>query len=290
MYDVCMAEFAWCTDIHLDFVRPDERIEAFAETLCASDPAGILITGDISTSEKLLDHLGIIERVTRRPVYFVCGNHDYYGSDVMTVRQSMARYAGSDDAPSDHLSYLSVRSFVPLTPKTVLVGHDGWYDALNGAPFESRFLMSDWCEIGDFQRASGGREYMAWGRLKDKQWVMNIAHRLAKEGVDHVQTNIDDAVRAGHTDIIVLTHFPPFKEAHVYAGRMGDDAAQPWYTSKLMGDMLLERSRANPGVMFRVLCGHTHGAFHGFITPNLYVKVGGAEYGNPMLQDIIEVE
>ena len=38
-----------------------------------------------------------------------------------------------------------------------------------------------------------------------------------------------------------------------------------------------------------VLCGHTHGTGCAEILPNLVVKTGGAEYGHPKLQGIIEL-
>jgi 3',5'-cyclic-AMP phosphodiesterase len=39
-----------------------------------------------------------------------------------------------------------------------------------------------------------------------------------------------------------------------------------------------------------VLCGHTHGAGEANILPNLLVKTGGAEHGNPALQDALIVQ
>lgn len=281
-----MAGFAWCTDIHLDFVQSDDRIVSFVESLCASDPAGIFITGDISTSETLMDHLGIIEHAAQRPVYLVLGNHDYYGSDVLSVRADVSKLCQA----SPHLGYLTPKPFVSLTEKTALVGHDGWYDALYGDPANSRFMMRDWCEIGDFVPASGGRGYMMGGCVKDRQAVIDVARRLATGAAEHVREQVTAAIEAGHRRIIVLTHVPPFEEAHVYAGRRSDATALPWYTSKLMGDMLTKAASTHETVEFDVLCGHTHGAYDGNVSPNMRVRVGGAGYGHPVLQAVIEVE
>ena len=39
-----------------------------------------------------------------------------------------------------------------------------------------------------------------------------------------------------------------------------------------------------------VLCGHTHGRGHARILPNLEVRTGGAKYGNPAIQCIMETD
>ena len=62
----------------------------------------------------------------------------------------------------------------------------------------------------------------------------------------------------------------------------------PWFTSKMMGDMLMDASKAFPQHTFTVFCGHTHGKFDGKITDNLSVHVGGAEYNKPGLQGTFE--
>ena len=85
-----MASYAWGTDVHLDHLNDDRRkIVEFAESLVAQGPTGILLTGDISVANQLVLHLSAIESVVKRPVYFVLGNHDYYGSSTEQVRRAM---------------------------------------------------------------------------------------------------------------------------------------------------------------------------------------------------------
>jgi hypothetical protein len=43
------------------------------------------------------------------------------------------------------------------------------------------------------------------------------------------------------------------------------------------------------GKQMTVICGHTHGAGEAQILPNLRVLTGGAEYGNPVKQRVLEV-
>lgn len=269
-----MHNYAWATDTHLDFLRDDaRRIIEFGEQLVARSPTGVLLTGDISVARQLVFHLSALERVVQRPIYFVLGNHDYFGSGTEEVRKQMRELSNV----SPFLRYMPCVPYLALSPSTAVVGHDGWYDALYGDWQGSGFTMTDWSAIHDFKQVNG-----------NKATIVSLARKLAHEGVKHVHDGIKKAVRY-HKNVVVLTHFPPFKESHVYEGRVGDDHAQPWFTSKMMGDMLLDASRVFPQHNFTVLCGHTHGKWDGQVASNLSVHVGAAEYNQPVLQGLIEV-
>jgi predicted MPP superfamily phosphohydrolase len=280
-----MGKYAWCSDIHLDHIDDDARLVAFANSLIANDPIGIFVTGDISNAKRLVYHLSVIEKVVQRHVFFVLGNHDFYGGDIVSVRKSMHELSNI----SPFLRYLALNSYIPLSKSTALVGHDGWYDALYGDGDRSWFMMTDWYAIKDYVSSSGGEVYMNMMRtVKDKAELVALSRKLAHEGVVHVMNGIKSAVRY-HKNIIVLTHFPPFRESHIHNGRIGNDSAQPWFTSKMFGDMMLQASATYPDVSFRVFCGHTHGKFDGQITKNLSVHVAGAQYGNPNVSALVDV-
>lgn len=280
-----MSKYAWCTDIHLDHLRDDADVVDFTKKLVETEPSGILITGDISSAKRLIYHLSIVERVAQRPTYFVLGNHDFYNGDIQTVRKAMRELTNM----SQYLKYLPLTSYVALSPGTALVGHDGWYDGLYGDALNSRFLMNDWVLIQDFIQHSGGGQFVGMmHNVKDKASLISMCQRLAHEGVTHVANGIKSAARY-HKSIVVMTHFPPFRESHVYQGKVGDDHAQPWFTSKMMGDMLLSAAQTYPNISFTVLAGHTHGKYDGKPAPNLQVHVGGADYGRPALAGLIDV-
>lgn len=269
-----MPHYAWATDIHLDFLQGDQRrLIAFSEKLIEKNPTGVLLTGDISVARELVFHLSAIERVVQRPIYFVLGNHDYYGSNTETIRKNMHELSNM----SSFLKYMPTLPYHALTPSTALVGHDGWYDALYGDWQGSSFQMVDWNGIGDFRAVNG-----------NKVTIVSTARKLAHEAITHVQHGIKQAVRY-HKNVVILTHFPPFRESHVHKGRVGDDYSQPWFTSKMMGDMLLDASKTFPGINFTVLAGHTHGKWDGQVASNLMVHVGGAEYNEPALQGLVEI-
>ncbi len=280
-----MSKFAWCTDIHLDHIRSDAEIVDFAKRLVETDPPAVLITGDISVAPRLVYHLSILESAFNRPTYFVLGNHDYFNGGIDEVRKSMRELTNM----SQFLKYLPLTSFTALSPSTALVGHDGWYDGGYGDAQNSQFMMNDWSMIQDFVQHSGGHRFMVQNNnLRDRASLISVCQRLAREGVMHVMTGIKHASRY-HKNIIVLTHFPPFRESHIYRGQVGDDHAQPWFTSKMMGDMLLDAARTYKNINFTVLAGHTHGAYDGNPAPNMRVIVGHSDYGHPALAGMIEV-
>lgn len=279
-----MNTYAWATDIHLDTLGNDPvAITDFGKFLVKDSPHGVFLTGDLSNAKNLVYHLSILEKACERPIYFVLGNHDFYGASVETVRKTMRELTNM----SQYLKYLPTTQYVALSPTTALIGHDGWYDGLYGDYKSSRFVMNDWIDIKEFADINSvTREVMGW--TPRYPIIVKQAQALAMEAVRHVHDGIKAAVRY-HKTIIVLTHFPPFEESHIHNGRVGDPGAQPWYTSKLMGDLLKQASTAYPKVRFEVFCGHTHGKWDGQIAKNLFCHVGGAEYMHPELQTLITV-
>lgn len=269
-----MAPYAWATDIHLDFLGGDpQRLIHFAESLVAQNPTGLFLTGDLSTGKELVYHLSALEKIVQRPIYFVLGNHDYYGTSIEETRKTMKELSNA----SAFLRYMPTMPYYALTPATAVIGHDGWYDAIHGDWQKSDFEMNDWRAIKEFAEVRG-----------NKATIVAEARRLAHEAVTHVHNGIKQAVRY-HRNLIILMHVPPYKESHIYQGKIGDDYAQPWFTSKLMGDMLTQASQAFPNHNFTVLAGHTHGKYTGKVADNLIVNVGGAEYYRPQLQGLVEV-
>ncbi len=114
-----MMRLAWATDVHLDSVDlPD--VEAFCARVRAADVAALLLSGDIAEADSLGRWLTYLDSQLELPIHFVLGNHDYYGSDVTTVRGLVS------SLENPKLSYLPATGPVQLTPEVTLVGHGGW--------------------------------------------------------------------------------------------------------------------------------------------------------------------
>lgn len=275
-------KLAWATDIHLDFLNDEARVIQFAESVKALGADGLVLTGDISVADQLVLHLSMLERVIQLPINFVLGNHDYYGGSIDVVRKQMKEVSNM----SGFLKYLPTTPYVVLSPSTALVGHDGWYDALHGNYRTSSFVMSDWMRIWDFVETGAAKSLQVGNHAAAVGAVVPKARELAHVGVQHVHDGIKAAVRY-HTNVIVATHFPPFEESHQFQGQRGGPDAMPWYTSKMMGDVLRQAATAFPAVQFTVLSGHTHGEFRKRIMPNLMCHVGAATYGQPSIADVL---
>jgi len=274
---------AWMTDIHLDMAGDISNKISSISRIC-DECEGIIITGDVSISSLLIDHLSALEEGLQKPIYFVLGNHDYYGSNIGVVRRNVVNHCNN----SSFLKYMSCLPYIKLKERSYLLGHDGWYDAQNGNPYSDSLLMNDWLQIADFNSAI--RSSYA-GKLLNKNVIIGISQRLAQLAANHIANSIKKVAKDSE-HIIVMTHVPPFKEtfnaAEKYKGMSSSDIL-PWYTSKIIGDTLFSAAKAYPHIKFTVLSGHVHSHYDDDLLNNLNVKVGRAIYGNPQVISLISV-
>ena len=240
-------------------------------------PDSVILTGDISTSEYLTHHLTLLSEVIDAPIYFVCGNHDFYGSSTQQVRDSLDDMCRSSNGK---LNYLTRSLFYPLTTSTAIVGHDGWCDGYHGVPFSSELLMNDWMKIGDYSRV-GAVKFGPSGIRVHRAAILRVARNLAAAAVQHTVASASAAIEAGYTTIVIATHVPPFVSVHSLGGKGSTPDAQPWYTSLMMGDAIQALAHKHPQINFNVLCGHIHTKIRVSIESNITCYVAEAHYGNP---------
>ena len=267
-------KLAWMTDIHLNFVEPDQR-QVFYHSILQTDCDGLLITGDIvdannfsAVIKEMLDHIN-------KPTYFVLGNHDYYGGNVKDVRQNASELTQSEK----HLHWLPHATHL-LNDHTALVGQDGWADGRYGDYENSRLSKKVNCLIDDLSKSQQQGEL---GLLRKMQ-------ELADHDAAMLAQQVHQVIEASQPKrILVLTHVPPFKESSVYRDKMSSIYHLPFYASKATGDILLAFAKKYPDVTFDVLCGHTHG--NAFYQPqsNLSVTTGHADFYRPAVQKIITI-
>ena len=267
---------AWLTDIHLNFLDEVER-QRFWET--ASEQAdAFAITGDIAESPSIIDCLKEMEAILRKPVYFVLGNHDFYRGSIAETRDEVTRLAEQ----SEFLVYMTAATVVELSPRTALIGHDGWADARLGDFHSSDVFLNDYVAIKELRKWKG--EFGI-----DKPALEEALQRLGDEAAHHFQDVLQEAA-AYHSSVIALTHVPPFKEAAWYDGRHSDDNWLPHFACKATGDALRSVMACQPQSRLLALCGHTHGQGEVQIAENLQVLTGKAEYGHPVVQRVFEIE
>lgn len=267
-----MVRIAWMTDIHLNFLGT-AQIEDWLSTIKKDDYDAMLITGDIGEADSLQDYLIRIADYLGIPIYFVLGNHDYYGSSIQNVRANVRRL----NAAHGQLHWLSEQGVVKFSDTVGLIGHGAWGDGGYGDFLGSELMLNDYHLIQDLCN------------LEPNQRLVKL-RALGQASALYIQRNLSIALeRFEH--VYVALHVPPFQEACWYAGKtpLDDDDYLPHFTCKAVGDVLLDIAEQYPTKQITVLCGHTHGSGEAMMRANLHVITEGAEYGQPMIARVFSV-
>lgn len=277
-----MLKLALCSDIHLNFLNL-HKVTKFAERVFHAGPDGVLITGDISEANVLVSHLKVLAAVIDRPIYFVLGNHDYWHGSFDSVAKDMRQLM--IDEPK--LKWLQASGVISLTPRTALVGVDGFYDAGYGDWQRSSIFMNDWNRTEDFRTSFVPSMYGGSG--VDRGAIISVCRAKAARDADIGQALLEEAFKT-HDHVIFATHVPPWLDVAKHMGNPTDPPAQPYYLCKTMGNMLEEVMAAQPdGKTLNVFCGHTHSKARARIGAKIDAYCSGADYGNPSVSEMVSV-
>lgn len=265
-----MLRLAWATDLHFEFATID-AVVAFCEHVIAQAPEALLLAGDVAQAPTVARYLRALDLALPMPIYFVLGNHDFYRGSIAAVRGAMEELT----AASRHLVWMPRAGVVRLGSDTALIGHDGWADARCGDYASSRVRLNDYRLIEELT-----------GLTREKR--RSVLEQLGDQAAAHFAQVLPDAL-AQHRRVIALTHVPPFPETSWYQGRIADPDWLPHFCSAAVGHVFLSTMEAYPEHELLVLCGHTHTGGAIQVRPNLRVVVGSARYGQPELQELLEV-
>jgi predicted phosphohydrolase len=268
----------WCSDIHLNFIGggkrlPEGELMDFYNSLKQAEGEAVLITGDIAEGHNVVDTLQEMSEAVGKSIYFVLGNHDFYGSSVEDVHNSVKNLG-------KNIKWIPKDAGTPLSDSTILLGVDGWGDCRNGDYENCKITMSDWLYIKELNR--GYRQGMA----ELKKEIQFLADRDAKK----LDKRVRAAIKKGFTNIILATHVPPFANACYNAGRKSTPDGLCFWSSQILGTSILPLVKASPEVSFTWLCGHTHSGVTLHVTPNLTVKVAQADYYYPTIEEELEYD
>jgi predicted MPP superfamily phosphohydrolase len=267
---------AWLTDIHLNFVDA-LAMQRFFESV-AEQADAVAISGDIAESHDVYDYLRRTEEIVQKPIFFVLGNHDFYQGSISQVRRLVSEAAEE----SKYLKYLTAMGVEALTPRTAIIGHDGWADGRLGDYDNSDVILNDHLLIAELAVCWNGVDL-------DKRMLRPILAALADEAARHFQ-KVLEAAATQYPNVIAVTHVPPFREAAWYQGKTSDDSFLPHFASKVVGEVMKKVMQAHPQSKLLVLCGHTHGGGEIKVLDNLRVLTGEAEYGKLRINGILPVE
>lgn len=267
-------KFAWLTDVHLNFLYPEER-KMFYQKDLKGKCDGVLITGDIAEAPSLIKILNEMADEFKSPIYFVLGNHDYYRGKIDEVHTAISALVKANK----QLFWLPASGIQKLTNDTVLLGQDGWADGRFGDYENSQVSLNDSRLIADLFQS----------KILGKAQLLEKMQQLADIDAAQLEIDLICAIKENPKRIIVLTHVPPFKEACKHMGQISDENWLPYFSSKIMGDVLKEIAEKYPSIEFLVLCGHTHSAADYRVLDNLTVRAGDVEYSQPKVQEFIIV-
>jgi hypothetical protein len=267
----------WITDPHLDHLPDAAALIKFVDVLHARPSDGLLITGDIAESSTLHDFLGIVSGAYQKPIFFVLGNHDYYGA-WMDQTHERARLLCSM-VPDGILNWMPEAGPVELEKGVFITGVDGLYDGKEGAGSGTDLGMTDFYPHHGIMDLA---QQLALGT----HFLFEKLDELAHSSTSLLEQQLETAVARRARRVLILTHVPPFLGASRFRGRPSDPRSAPFYVNKTMGNMLLHFCGRHPGVEFELFAGHTHGKCVYQAATNLVVRVGGARYSRqPQFQE-----
>ena len=261
---------AWVTDPHLNFLSP-ESLESFCGELAGQSVNGLVITGDIAEADTVVPILNKLDQALSFPIYFVLGNHDYYGGNIASIRTQVRQWAAS----SIRSSWMPAAGVIPLTERSALIGHGGWGDGQVGDFMGSNIGLNDYLMIEDL-------------RGLPKPELLQSLKILGEEAARSLEENLSRSIET-YEETILVTHVPPYLESCWYQGQATLNEWTPHFTCGAVGTMLSRLMAEHPEHTLRVYCGHTHNAGVAEIAPNITVYTGGAEYHSPALLEPMRI-
>src|SRR6516225_3861508 len=110
----------WLTDPHLEFCSHRTRYQLYHSINQAAGEI-VIITGDLSAgSHRLAQYTELAEQI-KKPVYFVLGNHDRYGTTFANTEAVVDRVT----TLFSHMVRLNGSQVIALNKSVALVGVDG---------------------------------------------------------------------------------------------------------------------------------------------------------------------
>lgn len=246
----------WLTDLHLDRATERDRKGLFRQ-LRNDEADAAIITGDISEGKALTIHLCELGRaLAPRPVYFVLGNHDFYGASFAEVDRAVAMVT----AGQRNLRHLGRGEIIPLAQDKALIGHRGWPDGRAGVGDRSGVVNQDRQMIADLRGVSNRA---AFDRMRE----------LGRVSAAYFRSVLPYALKC-YQHVLVATHAPVVEQAALYNGRRCGGDFLPHFVNTSAGGVLVGIARHHPKSRLTVLCGHTHSAARVRGAENLEVLVG----------------
>lgn len=126
MSEIKNQQLLWLSDPHFDFLQEEQAV-FLIDQLSAKD-VPIILSGDIADGSKAFAFLKQLSAKIQNKLYFVLGNHDYYGGSITSTRKRAQEFSQQ----SSNICYLTTSGVHEVFKDVALIGHDGWADGLEG--------------------------------------------------------------------------------------------------------------------------------------------------------------
>ncbi len=243
------------TDLHLNLAWPFS-VRWLVKHINKEDPAGVFLTGDITSGPSLEFHLTQLARGVKCPIYFVLGNHDYHKRTIDGTHDDVRRIC----AAYPNMKWMTESGIIYLNDETALVGTEGWYDAEIGNPKWLRFT-TDWILMPDLFFKDTMEERIEFFR--------DMADRSARLVEDRLEKAFET-----HKSAYVLTHVPPWSEATEDRGSLLENLWLSYNTNTRLGFSIENVMRTRKNRYVTVLAGHTHVPVNVHVRRNIECRVG----------------
>lgn len=275
-----MNKIFWLSDIHLNHCDLKQRNNFYNE-LKSKFPTDIFISGDIGTGLDFPTYLKEMEKILNPcKIYFVLGNHDYYNS---SFEKSIKEAQKTD---KNNLIYFHNKSVI--IDNKLFIGFDGNADGNYGDFFLSNWrIINDFYLISDFMKCNGNAKE-----------IYKILQEQSKRGVNEFEALLKSEINRtielhlNINEVYLITHIIPFStpflRGSIECGYNDSDKMLPIFTSKILGDKLIEVMKNYIDIKLTILCGHSHCEIEMQCTDNIFVKAAPAEYGIPIIAGEIQ--
>jgi predicted MPP superfamily phosphohydrolase len=250
------SKFLWLTDTHVRFWARYRFLNAVLD----ENPATVLHTGDITEGPFLEGLLDFVGKRIGRPFIFCLGNHDIWGSSLEATHNKVRALCKKHR----NLIWITEAGIIPLNEESCVIGDDGWYSATEGNPDYIRYTF-DWFLVEEFRQLPSMTERLAMFR------------NLAEKSATTLALRLEEAV-ATYKTVYLLTHEPPWAEAHRSTNPWFEKFWEPYNTNPLLGQALEKVMEKHKNRRLIVLTGHTHLATTIYPSRNIECRVGSASY------------
>jgi len=218
----------------------------------------LVVTGDISDGSLLSKHLRMLSKSIDQDIWFVLGNHDFYGRYMSDVCNEIR------DVTEDYqnLHWLTESEPLKISNDSYLIGVDGWFDCTAGSDLILHYAL-DSVLIKDFRSVD-----VTWKKIEEFK-------RLAKLSALQFSEKFQKCKDA--KKIVLATHVPPWVSEYGLNDEMNNHM-KSYNTNCVLGAQIEDIAKANKDKEFLIISGHTHKKYESYPLKNIHNIVSDAWY------------